>query len=58
MGHRSITIAHVANAGLRLGLKRIEWDPKAETYVGRGAAEARKLMSVPLRGGWSLTPRV
>lgn len=58
VGHRSITIAHVANAGLRLGLKRIEWDPKAETYVGRGAAEAGKLMSVPLRGGWSLTPRV
>ena len=58
VGHRSITISHLANAGLRLGLKRIQWDPKAERYVGSGAEEATKLMSAPLRGDWSLDPSV
>jgi len=57
VGHRSITIAHLANAGLRLGLKRVQWDPAAEKYVGEGAAEATKLMLPQLRGAWSLDPR-
>jgi predicted dehydrogenase len=58
VGHRSITIAHLANAGLRLGLKQIQWDPDAEKYVGPNAAEAEKLMLAPLRGEWSLDPKV
>jgi predicted dehydrogenase len=58
VGHRSITIAHLANAGLRLGLKKVQWDPQAERYVGAGADEAAKLMLAPLRGEWSLDPRV
>jgi len=43
---------------LRLGLKRIQWDPAAETYIGPGADEANKLMFVPMRGDWSLDPKV
>ncbi len=58
VGHRSITIAHLANAGLRLGLARDQWDPEAEAYVGPGAADAEKLRLPPLRGEWSLDPRV
>jgi predicted dehydrogenase len=58
VGHRSITIAHLANAGLRLGLKRVQWDPKAENYVGPGSDEAEKLKLVPMRGDWSLDPKV
>jgi predicted dehydrogenase len=58
VGHRSITISHLANAGLRLGLKRVQWDPKAESYVGPGASDAEKLLLAPLRGDWSLDPRV
>jgi len=58
VGHRSITIAHLANAGLRLGLKRIQWDPEAEKYIGPGASDAEKLMLAPMRGDWSLDPKV
>jgi len=58
VGHRSISISHLANAGLRLGLKRIQWDPKTETYVGPGAADATRLMLAPMRGDWSLDPKV
>ena len=58
VGHRSITIAHLANAGLRLGLKRIQWDPKAEKYIGPGASDAERLMLAPMRGDWSLDPKV
>jgi len=58
VGHRSITIAHLANAGLRLGLKQLRWDPKTETYVGAGAAAAEGLRFAPLRGEWTLDPTV
>ena len=58
VGHRSITISHLANAGLRLGLKRVQWDPQAEKYVGPGADEASRLMLAPMRGEWSLDPKV
>ena len=58
VGHRSITISHLANAGLRLGLKRVQWDPKAVAFIGAGAADAEKLLLVPMRGDWSLDPQV
>lgn len=58
VGHRSITISHLANTGLRLGLQKVQWDPETEHYVGAGAESAAKLMLAPMRGDWSLDPRV
>jgi predicted dehydrogenase len=58
VGHRSITIAHLANAGLRLGLDRVEWDPLAEVFKGPKAKEANRLMQISpgpaLYNGWKL----
>ena len=54
IGHRSISIAHLANIGLRLGRKQIKWDPVNEVFIGD--ADANKLKSVALRGKWTLTP--
>ncbi|MFA5189808.1 MAG: Gfo/Idh/MocA family oxidoreductase [Verrucomicrobiia bacterium] len=52
--HRSITIAHIANIALRLGRKKIEWDPAKERFVGDD--EANKMLSRPMRRPWSLNP--
>ncbi len=54
IGHRSITIAHLANIGLRLGRKQVKWDPLKERFIGD--SEANKLRSVEMRGEWSLNP--
>jgi predicted dehydrogenase len=58
VGHRSIAIAHLANTGLRLGLDRVEWDPKAEVFKGPKAKEANALMQLDpgpvLHNGWKL----
>jgi predicted dehydrogenase len=46
-GHRSITIAHLANIAIRLGRKSLRWDPAAEKIIGD--PEASKLLSRPMR---------
>jgi predicted dehydrogenase len=56
IGHRSISIAHLANIGLRLGRKQVKWDPKAERFVGDAAAD--KLLAAPMRGKWTLDMKV
>ncbi len=58
VGHRSITIAHLANAGLRLGLKQLRWNPAAEAFVGSGADAAEGLRLAPLHNAWTLDPNV
>ncbi|MDD4623104.1 MAG: gfo/Idh/MocA family oxidoreductase, partial [Kiritimatiellae bacterium] len=55
-GHRSITIAHLAVIGLRLGRDKLRWDPKNERFVND--REANSLLSAPLRGQWTLNPKV
>ncbi len=52
VGHRSISIAHIANIMLRLGKKELKWDPAKERFVGD--AEADKMLDRPLRGPWGL----
>jgi predicted dehydrogenase len=52
IGHRTITIAHLANIGLRLGRAKVQWDPKAERFVND--PDADKLIARGLRGPWSL----
>ncbi len=58
VGHRSTTIPHLANTGLRLGLERIEWDPVNERFKGNKAEEANALMQIEpaprLQNGWKL----
>lgn len=50
--HRSITIAHLANIGLRLGRKTLRWDPAAERVLGDDEADAMR--SRPMRAPWRL----
>ncbi|MDX9866544.1 MAG: Gfo/Idh/MocA family oxidoreductase [Kiritimatiellia bacterium] len=51
-GHRTITIAHLANIGLRLGRKTLKWDPVAERFLND--PEADRLLGVAYRKPWSL----
>jgi predicted dehydrogenase len=52
VGHRSVTVCHLGAIALRLGGKRMEWDPAEEKFV-RGNAEAgNKMLSRPMRGEW------
>lgn len=52
VGHRSISIAHIANIMLRLGKRELKWDPAKERFVGD--TEADKMLDRPLRGPWAL----
>ncbi len=54
IGHRSISACHIANICLRLGLKSLQWDPKAERFVGANADAANKLAQVPHYNGWEI----
>lgn len=56
IGHRSITIAHLANIGLRLGRKQVKWNPKTERFVND--TEADTLLAAPMRGAWTLNMKV
>lgn len=52
VGHRSITIAHVANICERLGISSLKWDPVAERFPDND--DANRLAVVPHFNGWSL----
>ena len=52
VSHRSITIAHLANIGLRLGREKLRWNPEAEQIIGDD--EAQQMLSRPMRGDWHL----
>ena len=56
VGHRSISIAHMANIGLRIRQANLKWDPAKELFVGCDAANA--LIDQPLSNGWVLDPGV
>jgi hypothetical protein len=51
VGHRSITICHLANIARELG-RKLRWDPAAETFPND--EEARNLLDRPRRAGWEL----
>jgi predicted dehydrogenase len=51
VGHRSITICHLANIARELG-RKFRWDPVAETFPDD--EEARALLDRPRRAGWEL----
>lgn len=47
VGHRSITVAHLANIAIRLGRSNLRWDPAAEQILNDPAAS--KLLDRPMR---------
>ena len=54
MGHRTITIAHIANIAIRLQLSKIAWDPEKEVFTGAYADEANRFLTREYYNGWSL----
>jgi predicted dehydrogenase len=51
IGHRSISVCHLANITRRLG-RRLKWDPAKEQFIGDD--EANQLVSRPRRKGYEL----
>lgn len=52
IGHRSVSICHLCNISLRLGGRKLKWDPKKEEFVGD--KEANAMLSRPARGNWKV----
>jgi predicted dehydrogenase len=52
VGHRSVTVCHLGNISLRLGGRKLSWDPKQETIVGD--ADAAKMLSREQRSPYKL----
>lgn len=50
-GHRATTVCHLVNIARALG-RRLQWDPKAERFVGDD--EANQFLSRPRRKGYEL----
>ncbi len=51
IGHRSITVCHLANITRQIG-RRLKWDPAKEQFVGD--EEANRLVDRPRREGYEL----
>ncbi len=47
VGHRSVSVCHLGNLALRLADRRLEWDPKTETF--KNDPEANAMLSRPAR---------
>ena len=50
IGHRSVTVCHLANICLRLNGRELRWDPKKEEFVDD--PEANAMLSRPQRRPW------
>jgi predicted dehydrogenase len=55
IGHRTITVCHLANIARELG-RRLQWDPEKEQFVGDD--DANKLLDRPRRQGYELPENV
>jgi len=51
IGHRSVTVFHLANLAVRLG-RPLSWNPDRETFVDDPAAD--RLLSRPMRSPWRI----
>jgi hypothetical protein len=51
IGHRSISVCHIANITRQLG-RKLHWDPEAERFTGD--AEANDRLTRPRRKGYEL----
>ena len=54
VGHRSATVCHLGNIAMRLGARRLTWDPRAERFSGRGSDEANAMLLREPRSPWTL----
>lgn len=52
IGHRSVSMSHLANISLRLGGRRLDWDPIKEVFVND--EEANLFLSRPMRKPWRI----
>ena len=52
IGHRSASVCHLANTSLRLGGRRLDWDPKKEEFPND--PEANVFINRPMRPPWKL----
>jgi predicted dehydrogenase len=50
IGHRSVSVCHLGNISLRLGGRRLDWDPVKEEFVNDD--EANAYLSRPARKPW------
>lgn len=52
IGHRSATVCHIGNISLRLGGKKLVWEPAKERFFGDALANA--MLSREMRKPWKL----
>ena len=52
IGHRSATVAHLANIAARLGRTSVKWDPVKERFIGD--EEANQRIFVKHHNGWRI----
>lgn len=52
VGHRSITIAHLANIAIRLGRPALDWNPVTEKFIGDDQANA--MLQRPMRSRYAV----
>jgi predicted dehydrogenase len=53
IGYRSVTVCHLGAIALRLGIP-LNWDPKAEQFVGPRADKGKAMLSREMRSPWRL----
>jgi hypothetical protein len=52
VGHRSVTVCHLGNISLRLGGRRLEWDPRRQEF--RNDREANAMLGRPMRREYAI----
>ncbi|MEI6915660.1 MAG: gfo/Idh/MocA family oxidoreductase, partial [Armatimonadota bacterium] len=52
IGHRSVTVCHLGNISLRLGGRKLNWDPVKEEFVKD--TEANALLTREQRKPWRI----
>jgi predicted dehydrogenase len=52
VGHRSVTVCHIGNIAIRLGLDRVRWNPETERFTDNDAAN--RMLGREMRGPWRL----
>ena len=53
IGYRSVTVCHIGAIALRLGIP-LDWDPKAQHFVGPHADKGNAMLSREMRSPWKL----